>query len=262
MAAVIAAWLGLPSLALCAVLVLFYGASAVTVVWLCHFRPVGPHTKTFSGVVAPFFGSVSILFALLTGFLANDIGERNRHAARTMLAEADGLRTTLTLSIASASDMAGIRAALKTYMTSVLNDEWPHMVDRGGAVATDNAVADLLREVSDPKIATEAGQAVHSALLNAVIRVRSARSDRLEISLDHTNDIKWIMVLILGIITQAAIGLVHLDRKRPQAAALAVFSVAVVVALTLVALQEQPFDGLLQVSPEPIAHVLKTLNSG
>jgi hypothetical protein len=54
----------------------------------------------------------------------------------------------------------------------------------------------LLCEVSDPKIAHEAGAAVHAALLNAPVRVGTARSDRLALASDRTNDVKWILVLL------------------------------------------------------------------
>ncbi|WP_456720493.1 MULTISPECIES: bestrophin-like domain [unclassified Bradyrhizobium] len=39
-------------------------------------------------MVAPFFGTVGVLFAFLTGFLANDITGRNRQAARAVNSEA------------------------------------------------------------------------------------------------------------------------------------------------------------------------------
>ena len=58
-------------------------------------------------MVAPFFGAVGVLFALLTGFLASDIGDRNRQAARAVQAEVGELRNVYTLSVASATDMRG-----------------------------------------------------------------------------------------------------------------------------------------------------------
>ncbi len=113
------------------------------------------------------------------------------------------------------------------------------------------AYDDLLREVSNPAIAKDAGQAVHAAMLNAAIRVGTARSDRLALSSDSTNDLKWIVVIVLGIITQIAIGLVHLERLRAFVATLLVFSSAAIVALGIIALQEYPFYGPLQISPAP-----------
>ena len=202
---------------------------------------------------------MAILFALLTGFLANDVSGRSREAAHALMVEGEGLYAVQTLSLASVSDMAGVREALRNYARSVLKDEWPQMVDIGRAAKTEAAYGELLREVSDPKIAREAGQAVHSALLNAVARIGSARSDRLALGADGTNHYKWITVFILAVITQIAIGLVHLDKPRAQLAALTVFSTAVIIALALIAMQEQPFTGVVQVAPSTIQEFLDSV---
>ena len=167
-----------------------------------------------------------------------------------------------TLSVASASDMRAIRAAWADYVKAVINDDWKAM-ERGEQATSVNAAYDaLLREVSDPKIATEAGAAVHEALLNATVRVGTARSDRLALASDRTNELKWMMVLILGVMTQIAIGLVHLQKRDAQIAALVVFSIAAVVTLGLIAMQERPFAGTVRVAPAPLQELLKLPAAG
>lgn len=253
------AWLELSTIPLFALLILFYGSTAALVFWLCFRSPMRKWVHSFSGVVAPFFGATGLLFALLTGFLAGDVGDRNRQAWRAVHSESSAAASVYTLSIASASDMAAIRAALRDYLQSVIRDEWAHMSDNGGSSKTEAALAMLLAELSHPKIASEAGQAVHAALMTSALRVRDARADRLALSSDRTNDLKWTIVLILGVITQVALGLVHLERPRAQAAAIAVFSTAAVVTLGLIALQEHPFDGAIRISPAPLEQVLKPM---
>ncbi|MGB7259514.1 MAG: hypothetical protein WBD48_15675, partial [Pseudolabrys sp.] len=61
----------------------------------------------------------------------------------------------------------------------------------------------------------------------------------------------------LCLMTQVSIGIVHLERPRANALALAIFSIAAVVALSMIAEQESPFDGTLQVSKTPLENVLK-----
>ena len=252
----IRAWLELPAIGIfLTLLALFYGTAAVLLV--ATFRsPLSPAIRGLTGLVAPFFSSVAVLFALLTGFLASDISERNRQAFRTTQIEAGELRNIYTLSVASASDMQSIRNGLKSYIASVVTQEWPAMADGRLSPQTDASYDALLREVSNPSIARSSGNAVHAALLNATIRVGTARADRLSIASDHTSDLKWIVVLVLGLFTQIAIALVHLDRPRPAAAALTMFSAAVVAALGLIALQEYPFYGTFRQSDAPIARLL------
>lgn len=258
----IEAWLDLPTSGVFAVLTVLYAMTAAAIVWLTFGVPLGPRVRKLDGVVAPFFGSVGILFALLTGFLAGDIADRNRQAARAVQAEVAELRNVFTLSIASASDMRDIRAAWGRYVSAVLRDEWRSMADGASAPSASAAYDDMLREVSDPKIATQSGAPVQSALLTATVRVGTARSERLALASDSTNDLKWEIVLILGVMTQIAIGVVHLQRRNAQIAALAVFSVAAVIALGLIGLQEYPFAGDVQIHPAAFQELLKEHPAG
>lgn len=248
----IEAWLELPAVGLFAVLVTVYACSAVLLAWLAFRSPLAPRVRTLTGVVAPFFSSVGILFSLLTGFLANDIAERNQKAWRAVNNEAGAIISLHTLTAAAAADMASIRSALRTYAEAAVTDEWPKLAQDRHSARTDAAMIELLRKVSDPLIAREAGQAVHNTLLRTVLLVHDARAERLSLAFDRTNEVKWATVLLLGIVTQLAIALVHLERPRPHVAALTVFSLAAVIALGLIALQEHPFKGSLRVSPTPL----------
>lgn len=253
----IEAWLDLPAIGVFAVLTVVYAGFAAAIVWLAFGRVAGPCLQRFEGVVAPFLGAVAILFALLTGFLAGDIGDRNRQASRAVQAEVSELRNVFTLSVAAATDMAAIRAAWTAYVKADIADDWPAMEFGRGAASVDSAYEELLREVSDPKIAAEAGTPVQAALLTAAVRIGTARSDRVALASDRTTDIKWAMVLILGAMTQIGIGVVHPQRRNAQIAALAVFSVAMVIALGLIGLQERPFAGDVRIGAAPLQELLR-----
>lgn len=248
----IRAWLDLPPAGIFAVLVVLYFGMTLLLAAATFCRPLNKSVQSLNGVVAPFFNGVAILFALLTGFLANDIAVRGRQAYSAVHAEAGELRNVHTLSVASASDMRTIRAALKTYVNSVVTEEWPAMDEMRSSPATAAAYDNLLHEVSMPSIAKDSGQAVHSALLTATVRAGTARNDRLALSGDHTNDLKWLVVIVLGLLTQMGIALAHLEKPRAFLVSLSVFASAAIVALGIIALQEYPFDGTFQISPEPI----------
>lgn len=250
-------WIDLPALGVFAVLIALYAATGAAIVWVSFGRPFTTSVRRFDGVAPPFFGAVAILFALMAGFLASDIADRNRQAARAVQTETAELRNVFTLSVASKPDMAAIRAAWTDYVKAVTRDEWPAMTDGNSAPSVDKAFDALLRELSEPSMAANAGTAVNVAMINAAVRISSARSERLALASDSTSELKWSIVLILGIMTQVAIGAVHLQKRNPQIAALAVFSVAAVIALGLIALQEHPFAGAVRVGPEPLIELLK-----
>lgn len=249
-------WLDLPAVGVFAVLTVLYASTAVVIVWLSFGPPFGPRLRKIDGVVAPFFGAVAILFALLTGFLASDIADRNRQAARSVQAEIAELRNVYTLSVASASDMREVRSAWGRYVTAILREEWPAMANGFPAAAAAAAYDDLLHEVSNPTIAKESGAPVQSALLTATVRAGTARSERLALASDSTSALKWEVVLLLGVMTQIGVGVVHLQRRNAQIAALAVFSLAAVIALGLIGLQEYPFAGDFRIQPAAFQELL------
>lgn len=253
----IRAWLDLSAPSLFATLALLYGGAALLLAAIVFASPLKRPIQSLQGVVAPFFNAVAVLFALLTGFLANDASERSRQAYRVVRTEMSELRNIYTLSVASISDMRAIRTAVKAYAASVVSDEWPAMENEMQSAPTRETYDALLQKVSDPAIAAQAGQAVHAALLTAAVHVGSARNERLTLNSDHTNELKWLTVLILGLITQLAIALVHIERLRAFLAALMVFSVAAVAALGIIALQEYPFYGTFRISPTPFKNFEK-----
>jgi hypothetical protein len=250
-------WLNLPAFGIFALLTVLYAAGAAAIIWGSFGRRFGPSVQRMDGIVPPFFGAVGLLFALMAGFLASDISERNRQAVRVVQAETAELRNVFTLSVASKPDMRDIRAAWTDYIKAVTGAEWQAMLHGDSAPVAAQAYDKLLREVSDPGIVTEAGAAVHAALVNAAIHIGTARSERLALASDSTNGLKWTIVLILGVMTQVSIGIVHLGKRNAQIGALTVFSLATAITLGLIAMQEYPFAGDVRLPPTPLQDLLK-----
>jgi hypothetical protein len=252
-------WLDMPVWGIFGSLAGLFAASAFVIHWLCFGERTRTRSSSLNGVVAPFFGSVAVLFSLLTGFLANEVWDRNRQANRAILAERDGLLAVHALSTATVSDMSDIRAAAQLYAKALIDHEWPRMASQESSPEAGREILKLLSLVSKPQIGIDAGAAAQTALLDTVLKLRSARYDRLALSGDRTDRTKWTAVLILGLITQVAIGIVHLEKPKAQLASLTIFSAAAIITLGLVAIRERPFDGPLRFSPEPMREALQVL---
>ncbi|TDR93839.1 DUF4239 domain-containing protein [Enterovirga rhinocerotis] len=212
-----------------------------------------------SGVVAPFFTAVAVLFSLLTGFAANDAWERVRQANRAVLAERDGLVALYDVSLAASPDMAPIRATVIRYLEAVMVDEWPLMRDGRTAPSATAAFSELLAELAKPSLSASAGLAVHETLLASWQKVRAARSDRVVLSEQFSDHPKWWTIFVLAVLTQVALALVHIGKPIPAAVAISLFTVAAVVTLSLVAVKERPFDGPLATPPTALAEALAEL---
>jgi hypothetical protein len=252
-------WLDMPVWGIFGVLAGLFAASAALIHWLSFGDRIRPRSSTLGGVVAPFFGSVAVLFSLLTGFLANDVWDRNRQASRDVMAERDGLLALHAISLAAVPGLNDVRAAALRYAQALVQDEWPRMTDQESSDKAGTELQSLLGRVADPQIGAQAGQAAQGALLDTVLRLRSTRDDRLSLIGDRSDRTKWAAVVILGLITQIAVGIVHLDKPRAQLAALTIFSAAAVATLGLIAIRERPFDGPAHVSPAPVQAALRSL---
>ena len=89
----IQALLDLPAGGLFAALVTLYAATAGFIFWLAFASPARGVVSGLQGVVPPFTASIGVLFALLTGFLANDVGRRNEQAVQAVM-DLDGKELT------------------------------------------------------------------------------------------------------------------------------------------------------------------------
>lgn len=206
-----------------------------------------------TGIVAPYFSAISVLLALLTGFVANDAWERQRAASRVVQSERANARTIYDFSIATASDMREIRHALVDYIDAVVGEEWPAMaVSAGPATPASAALARLLKAAADPKTGTEAGLSAQSTLLDAVMNLRAARGERLALADAKGDETKWLTLLVLAGLTLVALALVHVEKSRAQATVLVLFSCAMISTLGLIALHERPFDGPFALTPDAL----------
>lgn len=253
----ITAWLELPVPAVFASLFVFYFGMAALMVWLSFRSGFSPHIRRFKGVVAPFFGSTAIIFALLVGFLSNDIWDRNRQAVRAVLTESDTLLALYSLGAASGTDDVRLRTAIRNYAKAVVDDEWHRLAVEERSAQADSALNALLREVARPGVSND--PSIQRTMLEMVLRIRAAHEDRIVLSSDRTMSSKWAAVLLLALITQVAIATVHLESARPQAVALGIFTLAAVLILGLLAVHESPFDPPVFVPPGPIIDVLKQI---
>ncbi|GJD56795.1 DUF4239 domain-containing protein [Methylobacterium dankookense] len=246
-------WLDQPLWLMFGTVALLFGAVSALLCALTWAAPTRPLMQWLgTGLVPTYFTAISMLLALMTGFVANDAWERQRQAAKVVQTERANALAIRDLSLATVSDMAPIRKALSDYLEGVVGDEWARMREGASSPAAGAALGRLLQTVSDPRIGTEGGAAAHAALLDAAMALRAARGERLALSDAQGDETKWLTLLVLAGLTLVAIALVHLDRPGAQATALTLFSVAVVTTLGLIAVHERPFDGPLALSPEPL----------
>jgi hypothetical protein len=205
--------------------------------------------------VAPFFTSVTALFALFVAFAAADAWNRQERAAEALGQEARALMAFHAASESLGREGEPLRAAFSDYLTISLQDEWTasHNLEPSAAATT------ALRQLEDVSMlgmrhAGERGDtnAVWPELLRRVQELRAARDVRLRLGSDFGQPWKWGGLLLLAFASQLGIAVVHLDRPRTAALAQVIFLAGATTTLSVVAGFEGPYAGISAVAPTPL----------
>jgi cobalamin synthase len=232
-----------------------FGAFALFLAWLSFASPVTPFVQTLKGVVPPFVGVPATLFGLLMTFLSHDVWEVNGMAYRALAQEHEQLVTLGALSDNHGVDAAALPRAIRDYVEAVVGLEWKAMENGEESPEAESALNTLTRVASSAKIEP----AFQRVLIETVMKLRSAREQRLAVAAAYPDDRKWAAVIIIAFITQVSLAVAHLERARPQLLAQAIFGAAAVVAISLVASVVEPYSPPKAVSSDSLEQLLGKL---
>lgn len=239
-----------PLLILLFLLILFLTSGAL-IHWLQFHSPLSARLKG-GALGLPTFVAVSTLFALFAAFLLADTMSRKDRASQAVQTESAAIFGLGVASETTAASGGRIRAAILNYSDSVVADEWPRLLQESGSSRTEQALLELLRAVRDAANDEGLSSSAHGQMLSLAQHIVDARTDRIAIVADHYQEFSWSALFLLGFMTQFVLGMGFLDRASANRHAIFVFSLAAVVALWLLAIQDNPFRGAVQVSPEAI----------
>jgi hypothetical protein len=160
--------------------------------------------------------------AFFRAFFANNVQHRKADLKAAVFRGADGIRTILRLAEALGPTGSPITEAAVGYTQSVLTKRMADYAEGG---------AEHLKT------------AAHQATLDGLVEVRKARLERLTLTVGVSDPMSWLAMLVLGVLTQIAVAVVQLERLRPQALALFVFTTAFAATVVLIGLARNPFSG-------------------
>ena len=214
---------------------------AASFVWLAWLN------RRFASVpkllpVGPAFVPVATVCALFLSFLAADIWSQQRTAIDAASKEAMAFTRLSELMVPSALDAAAAAPLLAAYQHAVSTEEWGVHFNQQASPDAAQALRDLrLQGASLSRAAAPA--ALVAQWFKAVDELEDARLKRLFIGSDHTDNNQWWVVLVLIFFTYAIIAAAHLDRPPAGRLVLALFSIAITLALWQLAMHTNPYNG-------------------
>jgi Protein of unknown function (DUF4239) len=219
---------------------------------------VGDRARTFKAISPGILPPLSVIFAILIGFLAvqdwNDIERANTAVTR----EASALRGVVLLAAEFPGEPeARLRQLVRDYIQDAVTREWPDMARHHATLAIappDLAEALRLTLSLDPQ---RAGQTIAQREMVAFLdSALDARRQRIILSHSTINWVKWAVLLMQAGLTLATIAMVHSDNRVANQIILAIFATGVGVAVVLIASHSGPFAGEISVGPDVLLQVM------
>ena len=253
-------WLfGLPVLAMGAIILgLTYLGTAV-IYWVITRLAENERTRAAFKAVSPgMLPPLSVVFALLIGFLAAQVWSDSERANAAVNREASALRDAVLIASALPPETeTQFRQLIRTYIQNTVTREWPAMArgDATIALAPPRLTEALQLALTLP--ATTPGQQIaQRALATSLQATFDLRRERIILSRSAVNWVKWTVLLGQAALMLVAIAMVHCDNRLANKIILGIFSTSVAVALVLVASHSRPFTGQISVRPTYLLQVM------
>ena len=244
-------WLTLPAAAVIGILLVLQVSVAAVMHSLIVGRATGGfftrHCRATPIIMMP----ITVMFALLVGFLGAEIGQRNQRAERCIADEGRALETIHFLTRAAREHSAGVRKAALGYATLAVEDEYPQFGRLGESAAAARAVDELERTVAEYANSQEGSAVAAGGIMEAVLLLKKSRSER-GLLVRESSAFEWITVLALSVLAIIAIGIGHTDDSGMRITSWCLFIPAMVTVLGLLALRENPYRPPLSVSIAPL----------
>ncbi|MDC9824983.1 DUF4239 domain-containing protein [Devosia sp. ZB163] len=242
------------------VLVLIPTALAMAMIFL--IRRVAPlELLRQNNEVAGFqFAVVGVLYAVLLAFAVIVVWELFSEAEGNVATEAGAAATLYRLADGAAAPTGPtIRAAVTTYLESVVGDEWPAMEHGRTNAGTTRALDGLYAATLALQPANDHDRVLLTELLTQLNVLTEARRSRLVAAEGSVPALLWVVLLGGAVVTVGFTFFFGAPNPRAQALMTGILSVLIFSGLLVIVAIEHPFSGDVRLSPEAIAEVLDDL---
>lgn len=212
---------------------------AALLFWASERSPIASWCEGFSGLAAPFFTSVSLMFAVFAAFLGSDIWQRVEASNASLEQEFSAAHSIAHIANALGADGDTVRENVVRYAQLTLEKE-VSVAGQHRSTEADQALQDLVSSILNLSSDRMNIAAAQNAMLTEYEEIWNARSARRQLAATHSDPEKWLAVVILGLLTQLALALNHVGKPQPLSAALIVFTLAFVTVLVTLLLHERP----------------------
>ena len=230
-------------------------------------------TKLFDALnicplVPPFLALPAIMFAFLMGFMSAESWQNYSHGRAALINETAALVRILNVPIKPEILQTKSNAYVKSYLESVINEEWLAKHNESSSLEAQEALKNLEITIWQANAACTDGASnqasctssvATSALIKAVDDLQIARQERLSLGYQGTSSVKWFLGIMLGFISAISVVAVHKHNQKTGVIALMLFCISMWMTFSMVTLYINPYKWTQTLKPVPLVSILETI---
>jgi hypothetical protein len=208
------------------------------------------------------YGALAVIYGILLAFVVFVVWTSYQSASDAVASEADQLVDLLRLSRGFPPETgAAIQEGLRQYTNSVIEKEWVAMRAGRESLDVEKEIETLWRIYLGPDSASFRSSPALAESLGRMGRLADARRARLGKSRSRIPAMLWILLLSGGLIMILFTYFFGIRNLRAQMLMTAALASQIAFILFLIAAIDRPFDGVMQIGPQPFRSVLQRLDA-
>jgi hypothetical protein len=243
------------ALAIVVVCTLLAAAASLFVHRTVHIELRRKHNEIGTAV----FLQLGVIFAVLLAFVFSEVWSQYNDAGEAVEMECSALQGAAVLASALPERLgAPILAAERSYIQSVIQDEWPVMFKhRGEDPAVASKLTQIIQAVARMQPDGPADMGTRQQLLSFLEQANTHRAERIYQIGSGVPSLLWALLIGFGVVLAAFVTMAGVDNGGALISFSMTFTAAVAAILVLIHLLDYPFEGALALAPGPFILALK-----
>jgi hypothetical protein len=219
---------------------------------------VGERARAFKAISPGMLPPLSVVFALLVGFLAAQVWADADRASTAVNHEASALRSVVLLANQFPAETdARFRELVRQHIQTAVGEAWPKMGQRSLTLTlVPKALAQALKLAIDLDPHSPGQSIAQRELVASIQTALDARRQRVLLSGSTVSAVKWGALLVQAGLILLTIAMVHSDNPTANRIILGIFATGTAAAIILIAAYSRPFSGALAVQPTALLQVM------
>jgi hypothetical protein len=224
-------------------------------------RRLGLKLLASNNEVAGFkFAVVGVIYAVMLAFAVIIVWERYAEAEMAVIQEAGAAATLRRLAAGSGTDAVQMRRALRNYLSTAIERDWPRMALEQESPEVTAALDELYAAAVSLAQGGSEPPAVLVEMFRQIDALTQARRGRLHMAVGIVPSVLWAALALGGILTVTFTLFFATANLRAQIAMTCILSVIVMMGLFVIIAIDHPFTGPVHIGSEPLQRVLEDSN--